>query len=127
MMSQKVKNYWRLKAENLSLQRKKPGTLFDSKARRKVASLQRKWVRSTLKPSVGKSPERKDRFEDPSGISLRTVYTPLDVVHHEYEKEAGLPGEFPYHAESIQLCTGAAFGRCGCSLATERLSKLIRG
>ncbi|MGP8070128.1 MAG: methylmalonyl-CoA mutase [Candidatus Bathyarchaeia archaeon] len=95
-MSQKVKNYWRLKAENLSLQRKKPGTLFDSKARRKVASLQRKWVRSTLKPSVGKSPERKDRFEDPSGISLRTVYTPLDVVHHEYEKEAGLPGEFPY-------------------------------
>ncbi|MGP8129237.1 MAG: methylmalonyl-CoA mutase [Candidatus Bathyarchaeia archaeon] len=96
MMSQKVKNYWRLKAENLSLQRKKPGTLFDSKARRKVASLQRKWVRSTLKPSVGKSPERKDRFEDPSGISLRTVYTPLDVVHHEYEKEAGLPGEFPY-------------------------------
>ena len=96
MMSQKVKNYWRLKAENLSLQRKKPGTLFDSKARRKVASLQRKWVRSTLKPSVGKSPERKDRFEDPSGISLRTVYTPLDVVHHKYEKEAGFPGEFPY-------------------------------
>jgi len=96
MMSQKVKNYWRLKAENLSLQRKKPGTLFDSKARRKVASLQRKWVRSTLKPSLDKTPERKDRFEDPSGISLRTVYTPLDVVHHEYEKEAGFPGEFPY-------------------------------
>ncbi|MGA2627122.1 MAG: methylmalonyl-CoA mutase family protein [Candidatus Bathyarchaeia archaeon] len=95
-MSQKVKNYWRLKAENLSLQRKKPGTLFDSKARRKVASLQRKWVRSTLKPSLDKTPERKDRFEDPSGISLRTVYTPLDVVHHEYEKEAGFPGEFPY-------------------------------
>jgi methylmalonyl-CoA mutase N-terminal domain/subunit len=95
-MSQKLKNYWRIKAENLSHQRKKPGTLFDNKARRKVASLQRKWVRSTLKPSVGKSPERKDTFEDPSGISLRTVYTPLDVVHHEYEKEAGLPGEFPY-------------------------------
>jgi len=58
--------------------------------------LQRKWIRSTLKPWVGKSPERKDSFEDPSGISLRTVYTPLDIAHHQYEKEAGLPGEFPY-------------------------------
>jgi methylmalonyl-CoA mutase N-terminal domain/subunit len=91
-----VNNYWRIKAENLSHQRKKPGTLFDNKARRQVASLQRRWVKSTLKPWVGKSRERKDRFEDPSGISLRTVYTPLDVAHHEYEKEAGLPGEFPY-------------------------------
>ena len=91
-----MNNYWRIKAENLSHQRKKPGTLFDNKARRQVASLQRRWVKSTLKPWVGKSRERKDRFEDPSGISLRTVYTPLDVAHHEYEKEAGLPGEFPY-------------------------------
>ena len=96
MMPQKAKNYWRVKAENLSHQRKKPGTLFDSKARRKVESLQRKWVRSTLKRWVGKSPERKDTFEDPSGISLRPVYTPLDIVHHEYEEEAGFPGEFPY-------------------------------
>jgi methylmalonyl-CoA mutase N-terminal domain/subunit len=95
-MSQKAKNYWRTKAENFSHQRKEPGTLFDNKARRKVASLQRKWVRSTLKPWVGKLPERKDTFEDPSEISLRTVYTPLDVAHHEYEKEVGLPGEFPY-------------------------------
>jgi len=95
-MSQKVKNYWRIRAENFSLQRKKRGTLFDNKARRKVASLQRKWVRSSLKPWVAKSPERKETFEDPSGISLRTVYTPLDVIHHEYEKDAGFPGEFPY-------------------------------
>ncbi|HYB67188.1 MAG TPA: methylmalonyl-CoA mutase family protein, partial [Candidatus Acidoferrales bacterium] len=95
-MPQKAKNYWRTKAENLSQQRTKSGTLFDSKARRKVQLLQRKWVRSTVRPWVGKSPERKDSFEDPSGISLRTVYTPLDIAHHQYEKEAGLPGEFPY-------------------------------
>jgi methylmalonyl-CoA mutase N-terminal domain/subunit len=95
-MSHKPKNYWRVRAENLSHQRKKPGTLFNNKASRKVASLQRKWVKSTLKPWVSKSPERKDAFENPSGIALKTVYTPLDVAHHEYEKEAGLPGMFPY-------------------------------
>src|SRR5208337_5501171 len=44
----------------------------------------------------GRAPERKDKFEDPSGIAVKTVYTPLDIVHHQYEKEAGMPGEFPY-------------------------------
>jgi len=53
-------------------------------------------MKSTLKPWLGKSHERKGKFENPSGITLRTVYTPLDVVHHEYDKEVGLPGEFPY-------------------------------
>ncbi len=96
MMSQKVKNYWRTKAESLSLQRKKPGTLFSNEASRKVESLQRKWMKSTLKPWLSQSAERKGECENPSGITLRTVYTPLDVVHHEYEKEVGLPGEFPY-------------------------------
>jgi methylmalonyl-CoA mutase N-terminal domain/subunit len=95
-MSQKVKNYWRTKAENLSHQRKKPGALFSNEVSRKVESLQRKWMKSTLKPWLSKSAERKGKFENPSGITLRTVYTPLDVVHHEYEKEVGLPGEFPY-------------------------------
>ncbi len=96
MMPQKAKNYWRIKAQHLSTQRKKPGTLFDIKARRKIAKLQRKWEKSTLNAWVDKAPERKDKFEDPSGIAVKTVYTPLDVAHHEYEKEAGLPGEFPY-------------------------------
>jgi len=76
--------------------RKKSGTLFSNEASRKVESLQRKWMKSTLKPWLSKSPERKDKFENPSGITLRTVYTPLDVVHHEYENDVGLPGEFPY-------------------------------
>jgi len=96
MMPQKAKNYWRIKAQHLSRQRKKPGTLFDIKARRKIATLQRKWEKSTLNAWVGRAPERKDKFEDPSGIAVKTVYTPLDIVHHQYEKEAGLPGEFPY-------------------------------
>src|SRR5271157_6657068 len=96
MMPQKAKNYWRIKAQHLSTQRKKPGTLFDIKARRKIAKLQRKWEKSTLNAWVDKAPERKDKFEDPSGIAVKTVYTPLDIVHHQYEKEAGLPGEFPY-------------------------------
>src|SRR5271167_3838320 len=96
MMPKKGKNYWRTKAQQLSDKRKKPGTLFGEKARRKVALLQRKWMRNTLKPWVGKSSERKDHFENPSRITLNPVYTPLDVAHHEYEKETAMPGEFPY-------------------------------
>ncbi|MFN4293435.1 MAG: methylmalonyl-CoA mutase [Thermoflexales bacterium] len=46
------------------------------------------WERETLQPSLRRAPERKARFETPSGI-------PLDVVHGDPATGAGHHGEFP--------------------------------
>jgi methylmalonyl-CoA mutase N-terminal domain/subunit len=90
------KNYWRTKAENIVARRQKLGALFDKKAIRKISSLQRKWEKNTLRRWSAKSPERKGRFENPSAIALKTVYGPQDLAYHEYSKDNGMPGEFPY-------------------------------
>lgn len=42
------------------------------------------------------TPERKTNFENPSGIALKDIYTPLDVENQDYVKHLGLPGDFPY-------------------------------
>ncbi len=46
------------------------------------------WERETLQPALQRAPERKARFETPSGI-------PLDVVHGDPATGAGYHGEFP--------------------------------
>jgi len=97
MMPQKARvNYWKTKVEQLSQQRRRSGTLFDSKALTKVSSLQSKWDGNTLKRWLAASAERKEKFENPSGIPLRTVYSPSDISYHEYTRDSGLPGEYPY-------------------------------
>ncbi len=42
--------------------------------------------------------ERKDEFVCPSGIPIKRVYTPLDLVEKDfdYNRDVGMPGEFPY-------------------------------
>jgi methylmalonyl-CoA mutase N-terminal domain/subunit len=97
MMPQKArKNYWRSKVQDISSIRRKSGRFFDRRTMLRVSSIHRKWDRDKLMQWVAKSPERKDTFENPSGIAVKTVYTPVDVAHHEYSTDSGLPGEFPY-------------------------------
>ncbi len=43
-----------------------------------------------------KRPERKAVFHSGSGKEVKRVYTPLDLDGIDYEKEIGLPGEYPY-------------------------------
>ena len=96
MPSTREGRYWRNKAQNIAATRRKTGRLFDQKTTRTLSSLHRRWERKTLKPWLVKAGERKDKFENPSGISLKGLYTPLDVANHDYAKHEGLPGEFPY-------------------------------
>ncbi len=39
---------------------------------------------------------RKERFETSSGIELKEVYLPSDIAGLDYERDLGLPGEYPY-------------------------------
>ena len=63
---------------------------------RKISAMQREWEKNALKRWTASAPERKDAFENPSGIELKTVYTPTDIAHHEHNVDSGLPGQFPF-------------------------------
>jgi methylmalonyl-CoA mutase N-terminal domain/subunit len=55
-----------------------------------------RWETETLKPVIGKTPERKTSFE---GVSLEAVdrlYTPADNENINIKQDIGFPGEFPY-------------------------------
>ena len=40
--------------------------------------------------------ERKERFQNSSGIDIQRCYTAQDVQDLDYERDLGFPGEFPY-------------------------------
>jgi methylmalonyl-CoA mutase N-terminal domain/subunit len=61
-----------------------------------------KWQETTLKKSLDKFKERKERFETSSGIEVPRVPLPVDgessapLSADEYSEKLGFPGEFPY-------------------------------
>ncbi len=40
--------------------------------------------------------ERKKEFKTGSGIPLKNVYTPDDIKDLDYQRDIGMPGEYPY-------------------------------
>ena len=54
-----------------------------------------KWKQTTLKKSLDKFKERKERFETSSGIELPRVALPVDE-DPDYEQKLAFPGEYPY-------------------------------
>jgi methylmalonyl-CoA mutase N-terminal domain/subunit len=55
-----------------------------------------RWEKSTLQKVVSKSKEREPSFETTSGISLKRLYTPLDLETIDYCGDLGFPGEYPF-------------------------------
>src|ERR1041384_1035250 len=49
------------------------------------------WLQSTAEAL-----ERDDLFENSSGIKTQRVYTPADNEPLDYDRDLGLPGEYPY-------------------------------
>jgi len=47
----------------------------------------------TLKPTKS---ERRDKFENLSGIEIKSFYTPEDVKDNNYAMDLGAPGEYPF-------------------------------
>ncbi|MEW5805858.1 MAG: methylmalonyl-CoA mutase family protein [Acidobacteriota bacterium] len=41
-------------------------------------------------------PERKNKFETPSGIEIKPIYTPADADWLGYDADLGYPGEYPF-------------------------------
>jgi methylmalonyl-CoA mutase, N-terminal domain len=61
-----------------------------------MARHEARWKRSTLKETTDRFPERLPVFKTLSNIPVEDVYTPSDLPEHDYLRDVGFPGEYPY-------------------------------
>ena len=61
----------------------------------KTSEALRRWKEEVLGPALKKFPERKPRFQTPSGIPLEGVYPPADPEENVPER-IGFPGQYPF-------------------------------
>ena len=54
------------------------------------------WRRNILEASLKKFPERRERFTTSSGMELKRFYAPHDIADCDYERDIGLPGDYPF-------------------------------
>ena len=55
-----------------------------------------KWVKEVLEPAFAKHPERNKKFMTASSQKVDRLYTPLDNLGIDFEKDISFPGQFPY-------------------------------
>ena len=55
-----------------------------------------KWVKEVLEPALVKHPERNKKFMTTSSQEVDRLYTPLDNLKTDFNKDISFPGEFPY-------------------------------
>jgi len=91
-MSRKSGNYWKKALGEIRRSRHVQGNLYNAKEIRSVARQVHRWENGDLK----KATERRELFENPSGIALRRIYTPDNLFYHSYADHSGLPGATPY-------------------------------
>lgn len=95
-MDQLTDSYWSKKLEELERRKRESNRAYSQETLDALKKKVNDWERQILKPFISESPERKDVFENASGVPLKRVYTALDSEKSPYEKELGFPGEFPY-------------------------------
>ena len=70
--------------------------MFDRQKLKALRESWEKWLETTLQNSTARLPERRERFVTTSSEPIERVYTPLDVEDLDYQRDLGLPGEYPY-------------------------------
>jgi len=105
---------------------------FDADKLKRLKSALGQWQKDTLDPTLNKMPERRKIFTTESGVPIDRLYTPLDVADSDYERDLGIPGEYPYtrgiHATGhrAKLWTMRMFAGFGTAEETnERFKYLI--
>lgn len=54
------------------------------------------WIEKTLIPAFQRAPERQQKFQTGSGLTILPVYTPEDISDFDYLDRLGYPGEYPF-------------------------------
>jgi methylmalonyl-CoA mutase N-terminal domain/subunit len=63
---------------------------------REISDATERWRKERLERDHERVAPRRDEFTTLSGFPIADVYTPADVAGVSYERDLGLPGEFPY-------------------------------
>ncbi|HET7876735.1 MAG TPA: methylmalonyl-CoA mutase family protein [Methylomirabilota bacterium] len=64
--------------------------------RKRLDEARRRWEEQTLRPALGRSPERPALFAGSSGAPIERLYTPAETAWLDYVRDLGFPGEYPY-------------------------------
>ena len=56
----------------------------------------RQWEETTLKKTLARAPESREKFITTSSEEINRLYTPLDLPDFDYLRDLGFPGEYPY-------------------------------
>ena len=70
--------------------------MFDKKELEEIKHAKDKWEETTLQQTLAKSPERRGKFITASSEEIDRLYTPLDIAEMDYDRDIGMPGEYPY-------------------------------
>jgi methylmalonyl-CoA mutase, N-terminal domain len=70
--------------------------MFDEKVLEKIKAGKEKWDQGPVAKTLAKSPEQKPEFTTISGTPVERLYTPLDLVGQDYDRDLSYPGMFPY-------------------------------
>ncbi len=70
--------------------------MYDSEKLTRLRQSLKKWTKTTLQKAIARFPERREQFITTSSEPIKRLYTPLDVAELDYERDLGLPGEYPY-------------------------------
>jgi methylmalonyl-CoA mutase, N-terminal domain len=70
--------------------------MFDAEKLEALRRAYERWEETTLHQASARLPEQRAVFQTTSSEPVERLYTPLDIADLDYERDLGLPGEFPY-------------------------------
>ncbi len=70
-------------------------SLFSEEALGKISRAVHAWEEGPLAKTLSRNPERGPAFNT-SSAPVQRLYTPLDVAGMDYERDLGMPGEYPF-------------------------------
>ncbi len=70
--------------------------MFDPKELDAIKQAKDRWEETTLQRALTRSPEQREKFITTSSEEIDRLYTPLDIVEMDYNRDIGMPGEYPY-------------------------------
>ncbi len=70
--------------------------MFDKKELEEIRQAKEHWEETTLQKTLARAPERRDKFITTSSEDIDRLYTPLDIAEIDYDRDIGMPGEYPF-------------------------------
>lgn len=70
--------------------------MVDDKEMEEISKAKKQWEKRELDDSLSRFPQRRERFEAPSEIELKGVFTPDDIKEIDYLRDLSFPGSYPF-------------------------------